>query len=183
MQNIGSYYIKKAYAESLIIIYLSGGAGKSAKYSAVIFTKEETKDFIDFCARLEKTSPQYQKRTSKTKHFRIDQFNTRLFVETEKKGEILATWKKAELENLRLEFMDIHNCVMTQKDATETGKTLYNFGHFGEFLIYKLFGMIWKINTLNYKKGADIECGDFTAEIKTVIKGAAQYQPCINQYL
>ena len=185
MKNLATYYEKTAYADALIIIAQTAGVGKSARISAVLFTKAEAAELIGYCARLEKTSPRYKARSKKTQHFRLDQNTVRGFIAETGYGETLMEWKKCEYDLMRETFRaETDSCRLgAMCDAENIGKRVLSEGHFGEWLIHKLYGMEWQYNTENYKKGADFTYGALTAEIKTVTNGAAQWQPNVNQYL
>ncbi len=186
MKNIGTYYANRAYAGALIVIAQTAGTGKSATYTALLYTKEQAAAMLERILRLEKTSPRYKVRTRKTGHFRLDQMAVRLdFTENPDSAEVLTSWRRAEYDALRSEFFAEQDaCKLGQMcEADNIGKRVLNEGHFGEWLICRHFGIPWQYNTENWKKGADIRCGEFTAEVKTVTNGAAQWPPNVNQYL
>lgn len=179
---IARTYIRAAYANSLIIIAQTTGVGKSAVYSALIYTKTEGAALLARLLRLERTSPKYKVRTRKTGHFRLDQCAVRCDY-AENGAAVFAQWRRAEYDALREQFYAEQNaCTLKQHQAGDPRRVLTE-GHFGEWLICRELGIPWVYNTTSYRKGADVELGEFSAEVKTTTNGAAQWQPGVNQYL
>ncbi len=47
MKNIGTYYANRAYAGALIVIAQTAGTGKSATYTALLYTKEHAAAMLE----------------------------------------------------------------------------------------------------------------------------------------
>ena len=186
MKNLATYYNNRAFAGAMIVIVQTSGTGKSATYSALVYTKAEAGALLERLARLEKTSPRYNARSGKTQHFRLDQKAVRLdYAQHPETAEVLTEWRRGEYDALREQFYAEQNACTLGKmcEADNLGKKVLSEGHFGEWLICRHFGIPWEYNTENWKEGADVRYGDATYEVKTVSKAPAQFQPNRNQYL
>lgn len=184
--TISDHVVRRGYAEYWCVIAQVSGTGKSARVEAFLLDKEAQRSYLTFTGQMETTSPRYQERCGKTKHIRLGQRQLRQWLcETGISLPVIASWRKTDWEGLHETFREETGCVMTQAEKDENPDyPLYNEGHFGEWMLCRHYGMAWRYQDYDYRDSADITTPEgMSLEVKTLTKGKAQCQPCINKSL